>query len=71
MFFNTIGVHSLKMTRWSKHFVVLYVNIKLYITITAFFWATTHLLVVILYRHFGTNYWSHLQGSRVCPAASV
>jgi len=29
---------------------------------TALFWVITQRVVVISYRHFGTNYWSHLQG---------
>jgi len=30
---------------------------------TALFWAVTHRVVVITYRHFGTFYWSHLERS--------
>jgi hypothetical protein len=48
---------------------------------TALFWAITWLVVIIPYRRFGTNYRSHLQGSRIlehlkmgrigCPATLV
>jgi hypothetical protein len=31
---------------------------------SAFFWDITQRWMVILYWHFGTTYWSHLQGSR-------
>ena len=31
---------------------------------TAFFWVVTQGVVVILYQHFGTIYWSSLEGSR-------
>jgi hypothetical protein len=36
-----------------------------FILITAFFWAITQRVVVIPYRHFGTVYQSHSQGSRI------
>jgi len=32
--------------------------------ISAFFWDITQHIVVISYRHFGTTYRSHIQGSR-------
>jgi len=32
---------------------------------TALFWVITQRVVVIPYRHFRTNYWFHLQGSRI------
>ena len=31
---------------------------------TAFFWAITQQVVIVPYRHFGSTYRAHLQGSR-------
>jgi len=47
---------ALNRTMWSQT--------KACITKSLLFWAITQWRVVIPYRHFGTTYRSHLQGSR-------
>ena len=56
-----IGVVLLSLCVW-VHCIICKVAFML---ITALFWEITRRIVVIPYRHFGTTYRSHLQGSRI------